>query len=240
MSQANLNSLIENLDSQQVEQQIPAIEETAKIIETLAQKAVAALENSPNRFLVAERLNRFGSIIIPYLEQLIDRSKNSEVKILAALILLQQNSKAGIFVLLNALESDLEYAGLAAQHLATAGIKDTIEPICDRLRNTDFEEIDLIVSLLDSLCKLNAELPQDLFKRFNRDDTPWQIKTMCQDSFSHELNNIEEDVNVYLKHLEYITTSTSSQNTQHKKISWVPALQQGKILDKQKTLLTYQ
>ena len=182
MSKVNLNSLIENLDSQQIEQQIPAIEETANIIETLAQKAVAALENSSNRFLVAERLNRFGSIVTPHLEQLLDRSKNSEVKILAALVLLQQNSKVGISVLLSAIRSDRDYAGLAAQHLATARIKAAIKPICDRLRNSNLEEIDLIVSLLDSLNKLDAELPQDLLKRFSADNTPWQIKTMCQDN----------------------------------------------------------
>ena len=182
MSKVNLNSLIENLDSQQIEQQIPAIEETANIIETLAQKAVAALENSSNRFLVAERLNRFGSIVTPHLEQLLDRAKNSEVKILAALVLLQQNSKVGISVLLSAIKSDREYAGLAAQHLATARIKDAIQPICDRLRNSNLKEIDLIVSLLDSLKKLDTELPQDLLKRFSADDTPWQIKTMCQDT----------------------------------------------------------
>ena len=127
--------------------------------------------------------SRFDSIVIPYLEQLIDRSKNSEVKILAALVLLQQNSKAGISVLLNAIEGDLEYAALAAQHLATAGIKDAIEPICERLRNSKLEEIDLIVSLLDSLKKLDAQLPQDLLQRFNTNDTPWQIKTICQDTF---------------------------------------------------------
>ncbi|MEL6439341.1 MAG: hypothetical protein AAFQ80_08830 [Cyanobacteria bacterium J06621_8] len=184
MSQANLNSLIENLDSQQIEQQIPAIEETAKIIETLAQKAVAALEDSPNRFLVAERLNSFGSIITPHLEQLLNKSNNSEVKILAAFVLLQQNSQAGISVLLNAIESDREYAELAAQHLAAAGIKDAVKSICDRLRISNLEEIDLIVSLLNSLKKLDAKLPQDLWERFSVDDTPWQIKTMCQDSFS--------------------------------------------------------
>jgi hypothetical protein len=182
MSKVNLNSLIENLASQKIEQQIPAIEETANIIETLAKKAVEALENSSNRFLLAERLNRFGSIIIPYLEQLLARSNNSEVKILAALVLLQQNSKAGVPILLNAIRSDREYAGLSAQHLATVGIKDAINPICDRLRHSELQEIDLIVSLLDSLSKLDAELPQDLLKRFSADNIPWQIKTICQDT----------------------------------------------------------
>ena len=96
MNTANLNSLIEDLDSQNIEQQIIALEKTGNIIETLAAKAVTTLERSANRFLVAERLNRFGSIIVPYLEQLLDSSNNSEVKILAALVLLQQNSTAGI------------------------------------------------------------------------------------------------------------------------------------------------
>lgn len=44
--------------------------------------------------------------------------------------------------------------------------------MCDRLRNSNLKEIDLIVSLVDSLNKLDAELPQDLLKHFNADDTP--------------------------------------------------------------------
>jgi hypothetical protein len=98
------------------------------------------------------------------------------------LVLLQQNSKAGVPILLNAIRSDREYAGLSAQHLATVGIKDAINPICDRLRHSELQEIDLIVSLLDSLSKLDAELPQDLLKRFSADNIPWQIKTICQDT----------------------------------------------------------
>lgn len=83
---------------------------------------------------------------------------------------------------LSPVRSDREYAGLAAQHLATAGIRDVIKPICDLLRNSNFEEVDLIVSLWDSLNKLDAKLPQDLLQRFSTDETPWQIKTMCQDT----------------------------------------------------------
>ena len=184
MNTANPNSLIEDLDSQNIEQQIIALEETSNIIETLAAKAVTTLERSANRFLVAERLNRFGSIIVPYLEQLLDSSNNSEVKTLAALVLLQQNSTAGISVLLNAIESDREYAGLAAEHLATVGITKAIEPICDRLRNSELEEIDLIVSLLDSLNKLDFELPQDLDRKFSSDSVPWQIKTKLKEQYS--------------------------------------------------------
>jgi len=177
MSKVNLNSLIENLDSQHIEQQIPAIEQASDVVNTLAIKAVESLETSPNRFLVAERLSRFGSVIVPHLEKLLKESVHSEVQILTSLVLLQLNSRSGIPFLLNAVKDDEEYAILAAQHLAKIGFEDAIEPICDRLRNSSLEEVDLIVSLLDSLDKLNSKLPPDLLQRFSFDNISWQIKT---------------------------------------------------------------
>ena len=68
--------------------------------------------------------------------------------------------------------------------MATVGIKKAIEPICDRLRNSELEEIDLIVSLLDSLTKLDAQLPQDLHRKFSNDSVPWQIKTKLKEQYS--------------------------------------------------------
>lgn len=179
----NLDLLMDNLDSTQVEKQIPAIEEARIIVNTLAMKAVESLQTSSNRFLVAERLNCFGSIIIPHLEKLLQESGDSEVQILASLVLLQLNSKIGVSFLLDAIKNDDEYAILAAQHLAKAEIKDAIEPICDRLRNSNLEEIDLIVSLLDSLNKLDVKLPQDLLQRFSFDEIPWQIKTKLEEQY---------------------------------------------------------
>ncbi len=189
MSKVNLNSLIENLDSKQIDQQIPAIEEATNILETLAIKAVESLKDSSNRFLVAERLSRFGSIIIPHLEKLLKQSNDSEVQILVSLVLLQLHSQVGVPVLLNAIKNDEEYAILAAQHLAKVEIKSAIEPICgqlrwlavrDRLKNSKIEEIDLIVSLLDSLNKLDGKLPKELLIKFNRVNIPWQIKTKLE------------------------------------------------------------
>ncbi len=185
MKVVNLNLLMKDLDSTEIAKQIPAVEESVTIVDGLAIKAVEALQNSSNPFLVAERLNRFGSIIVPHLEKLLQESDNSEVNILASLVLLQLNSKVGLSFLLVAIKDDEEYAILAAQHLAKAGINDAIEPICDRLRNSKLEEIDLdlIVSLLDALGKLNNKLPEDLLKSFLSADSPWQIKTIVQEQF---------------------------------------------------------
>ena len=44
-----------------------------------------------------------------------------------------------------------------------------------------------------------------------------KLKQYVRILFSDELNNVPEDVNVYLKRLEYITTLTYSQSTQNKK-----------------------
>ena len=79
------------------------------------------------------------------------------------------------------------YAILAAQHLAKAGIKDAIDPICDRLRNSKSEEIDLITGLLDALSELNQELPQDLWERFTDKNIAWQIKTIVQEKFLYKI-----------------------------------------------------
>lgn len=105
------------------------------------------------------------------------------MQILASLVLLQLNSKTGVPFLLGAIKDDKHYAGLAAQHLAQTGIEDAIEPICDRLRSSSFEEVDLIVSLLDSLHKLNSKLPSDLLRRFSSDNIPWQIKTELEKQY---------------------------------------------------------
>ncbi len=178
---------MKDLDSTEIAKQIPAVEESVTIVDGLAIKAVEALQNSSNPFLVAERLNRFGSIIVPHLEKLLQESNNSEVNILASLVLLQLNSQVGIPFLLAAIKNDEEYAMLAAQHLAKAGIKDAIDPICDRLKNSKLEEIDLIVSLLDALSKLNDKLSKDLLQSFISADSPWQIKTIFKEQFLHKI-----------------------------------------------------
>ncbi|MEM8721919.1 MAG: hypothetical protein AAGE84_21920 [Cyanobacteria bacterium P01_G01_bin.39] len=200
MSQVNLNSLMENLDSPQISRQIPAMDEATAIVETLAIKAVDSLKTSSNPFLVAERLGRFGSVIVPHLEMLIQDSHNWEVKILASLVLLQLNSQVGVPILLNAIEDNEEYAILAAQHLAQANVKEAIQLIWNRLRKSKLEQVDLIESLLASLSRLNRKLPQDLWQRFTANEMPWEIKTMCLNNFSVVENSLEESQNVYSTH----------------------------------------
>lgn len=174
----NLNSVMEDLGTTQVEKQVPALEQAAEIVNSVAREAVETLRRGPNRFLVAERLKRLGSVVVPHLEKLLKESDDAETRILAAIVLLQFDSTVGLPYLLDAVTKDEDYAGLVVEHLAKVGIKEAIEPIINRLRNCELKQVDLVVSLLDALAKLGGILPSDLQLRLSAADVPWQISTM--------------------------------------------------------------
>ena len=196
MSRFNLDSVIEDLDTTQIERQIPALEQSVEIVNSIAVKAVDALVKGPNRFLVAERLSRLGSIVIPHLEELIKESDELETKILAAIVLLQFDSMLGVPCLLDAIAHDQDYAGLAAEHLAKKGIKEAIEPIIDRLyavalhSESLHKEVDLTVNLINALRKLDGDMPSKFCQHLTSPKTPWQIHKLLQQEMC-TANNIE-------------------------------------------------
>jgi hypothetical protein len=184
MSEFNFNAVVEDLGANHIERQVPALDKATEIVNLLVLQAVDALIESPNRFLVAERLSRFGSLVIPHLEKLLQDSDNLEVKILSSLVLLQLNSQSGLPTLLEAISPDCEYAGLVARHLAKAKIKKAIQPIVDCLNLCTFEKIDLVVNLLEALAELDGNLPANLHQRMSNKDIPWQISTTYKQFFA--------------------------------------------------------
>ena len=128
MSQFDVDSLLKDLECLEVEKQVLAVEQAGEIINFLAVKTVDAFRRSPQRFLIAERLYRLGSVVVPHLEKLLKESDNAETSILAAVILLRFGSKVGVSCLLEAVAKDEEYPSLAASSLAAAGIKEAIQP----------------------------------------------------------------------------------------------------------------
>jgi hypothetical protein len=184
MSEFNFNSVIEDLGANYIETQLPALEKAIEIVNFLVRQAVSALVGSPNRFLVAERLSRFGSLAIPHLEQLLQSSDDLEVKILSSLVLLQLNSKSGLPTLLEAIKPDCEYAGLVSKHLAKAKIEKAIQPIVDCLNIRALGEIDLVVNLLEALAELEGDLPTELHQLMGNKDIPWQISTTYEKYFA--------------------------------------------------------
>lgn len=183
MRDFNLSAVIENLEKQEVEEQVSALEEATEIVNVLVMKAVEALKRGPNRFLVAERLSNFGVAVVPHLEKLLGECSDRETRILAAMVLLKFGSKVGVSDLMDAVVSDHQYACLAVGHLANARISEAIEPILKRLQlealdltEMPIKTVDIVVCYLDALGRLGGTLPSELHQRLESAEA-WQIRT---------------------------------------------------------------
>ena len=181
MKQHDFAQLRSNLLSEDLERRIPALDQACELVQEIVKIGVQMLEKGPARFLVAERLHGLGRTIIEPLQSLLIRSKESEVQILAALVLLQLGSEVGIPVLLQALDTDREYVLLIARHLAANKVDESIDKIVFRLRSAQDSEIDLIVGLLSALRTLEAKVPEDLLRRFEQSSMAWQVRTVVEE-----------------------------------------------------------
>ncbi|MBD2182254.1 hypothetical protein H6S82_11045 [Planktothrix sp. FACHB-1355] len=191
MSKIDLNLLMNNLESSQVEKQVLAVEKAGEIVNYIAVQTIEAFRKSQHRFLMAERLYHLGSVVVPPLEKLLKESDNSETSILAAVILLRFGSKVGVSCLLEAVAKDEEYPCLAATSLAAAGIKEAIEPMINRLKSCDLKNVDLAIGILSALEDLGSEIPSDLRDRLTAEDAHWQIRTYAKRFVVYQENRVE-------------------------------------------------
>jgi hypothetical protein len=192
MNNLDITQIMKDLESSQIERHIPAVEKaaeivrnlkkqenTSKLVNQLVTKAIETFQNSSHPFLVSDRLSDLGESAIPHLENILMESNNSELNILAAVVLLNLGSKAGISILLDAVLYDESYHMWAAHCLTRHGIKEAIPLIINRLRKCEIsKENDAIVSLLASLEESDGELPPDLHERFSVPDATTDLRFM--------------------------------------------------------------
>lgn len=188
----DLTRLGATLTAPNVEKQAKAIDDAIRVNHLLALSSVCALRDSQDRFFVAERLPRFGSVVIEPLEALLQEPAEREAKVLASLVLLGLGSRAGVPILLEALQTEPinRYASLVARTLAANGIGEAGDAIIARLRGSDLSAAalgksfasnaskDLIVSLLSALKTLAIALPTDLQQRLEAPDLPTEIRSL--------------------------------------------------------------
>lgn len=187
----DLKQLGATLTASNVEKQAQAIEDAVRVNHLLALSSVCALRDSPDRFFVAERLPRFGSVVIKPLEALLQEPAEREAKVLASLVLIGLGSQTGVAVLLDALltEPAERYAAVVARTLAENSIGKAGDAIVARLRGSDLSANalgksfasnagkDLVVSLLFALKTLTITLPADLQQRLESPDLPIEIRS---------------------------------------------------------------
>lgn len=131
-----------------------------------------------DRYLVAERLVRLGSIIIPAVRELLDDPGSpAEVRTLAALVGVDVgDAEQSVHVLLGVLEDGGSYAPLAARVLALRGRTSAVSAIQEALRRTPVADFDDVVTYLKALRDLGGHLSADERQRLEVGDR-WQVRS---------------------------------------------------------------
>lgn len=122
---AESDGALARLESRDLEHRVRAVEDLGHIMNRVIDRVIDEFaEPGPSRFLIFERLGRFGSLMVDPLEQLLERSGDAdqELQVLTAAALLALGSPLGVQVLLREVRPNQPFVCLAARILANAGI----------------------------------------------------------------------------------------------------------------------
>lgn len=160
--------LEQQLMSGDLEVQVRALEKVNAAISVLLKIAVEGFAATDNATICADKLAPLGPVIVPDLEALYISHANSQKKTMLAILLLHLGSCAGLSDVLGAVNRSDPNQFLATNKLASAGVRDAVEPITTLLRiyvsSGDPCHIlsPKIASLIEALKKLDAEIPIDI------------------------------------------------------------------------------
>ncbi len=174
-----IDRALADLRGEDPDQKLLAIEYLTKLPQALVDVVVPQLEDLDGlEFVLFERLGRFGSLAIAPLERLLRESSDRDTRLLAAAALEFLGSRAGESVLLDAVRWGDPYVGLAAMALADARMPSVIPLIEDALRQAPIDHTTqpIINTLLTSLNKLGASVPEDIRDRLRQAEPAWLRK----------------------------------------------------------------
>jgi hypothetical protein len=180
-----VNEIFNDFESDEISKRILAIEESCSIIKTLTDKILDYFKNTSERFLIAERLPSAGRAIVSPLEDLLVESNDREIRILTSLVLLELGSYKGKDILLEAIDFENEYIHLILKSLAGKKVNEAKIKIIDKILRSNVEDIDLLISLLNSLNCFTKVLPDEVINKFSTTiNIPWQIKLTLKEDWS--------------------------------------------------------
>lgn len=130
------------------------------------------------RHLVADRLPGLGSVILPFILDLLRSPDTSaEVKVFAALVGFDVGDRfESVEVLLGEVRVSSEFAALAARRLAAAHVSEAAEGMLGSLERPEFRNVDLIVVYLEALHDLGTVVGEGIQEQL-RGLGAWQIDT---------------------------------------------------------------
>jgi hypothetical protein len=163
----DFQTTIKDLESNDPDVQLPALDRAFRFVRTVTSAAVKTLLHpSVERTIVGDQILKFGSIAIPEIEKLFKTSADRDMKTISALLLLNLGSKEGANHLLTVVRNNEERALLAAITLGAAKIQEAVGPITEMLRDDKIgRDPTKVASLIVALRCLTAQMPDDLQHR---------------------------------------------------------------------------
>ena len=172
----HIDAALANLQSEDIESKIRAVEYLAIQTQVLVDAVVEHLQDpEPARYLIFERLVRFGSLAVAPLQRILSESKDGDTRTLAAAALAFLGSRAGESNLLGAVRWGDPNLCVAVKALAEAQAPSAIPLIEEALRHGQIDEATsgTIECLLSGLKRLGAPVPEDILDRLRRAEPAW-------------------------------------------------------------------
>jgi hypothetical protein len=169
-----VNNAVEALTSGDLESRIGAVEELAACSSDIAGRVATVFEaDEEARFLVFERLSRFGSVMITPMERVYLSAKEENLKLMSASALLYLGSNIGAEQLMAAIRAGHPNLCMAATSLTSAGILEAAEPIEHALLECDLSDTAVLECLASSLRRLEYPMSESVRSRLLEIEPKW-------------------------------------------------------------------
>ena len=169
-----LATALDQLDSGDLEVTVGAVDELAVVVNGIVDRIIDDFEKpGAARYMIFERLSRFGTSVVDPLEQLLNRTGDPEVRTLTAAALLANGSQAGLQDLLRSVRADDPLVCIAVRVLTMAGIVRVAELIEVALLECDLKETDILACLVDGLRNLGRPVPGRVGDRLQSVEPSW-------------------------------------------------------------------
>jgi hypothetical protein len=179
----DLEPTLARLESDSLSEQAAALDEATFILIEFGKRVVNQFVHTNDRFIIWERLFRFGMFVIEPLKEVLLSTDDLELRGMSAMVLLKLGDKTGVPFLLEIIATGDMLLCQAAYRLAEAQITEAGDRMIERLRLLKFTEKyqkDYIQCLLIALQRLGKTLPPDLVERFLGIEAPWEIRVLLE------------------------------------------------------------
>ncbi|MFJ1796631.1 hypothetical protein [Kitasatospora griseola] len=165
---------LDGLASSDLSSRVGAVEELAACSSAIAAHVAASFEvDEEARFLIFERLGRFGSLMIEPMERVYQQADDHSLKLMSASALLYLGSKVGVSSLMAAIRPEDPNLYMATISLASAGFSEAAEPIESALLECEISDTQTLECLVSSLRKLNYPMSDRVRLRLSEVEPKW-------------------------------------------------------------------